>query len=173
MNTDRTHRHDSLDPLPSSFDAELVRVDALLAQEAASHDTPPGLADRVAHASAAHLPAAKPLRFADAPVVAVPARRLPALSRLAMAASLGLLLLVGIVFLRSPVAPSINGSGEIVLADPAVHVSPAVSTSRSLTAAQEWILLDSVQLAHFSELRSSSLSDMTDDLAQLVRELEM
>jgi hypothetical protein len=164
-----------LEPLPGDYDEQLKAVDVLLSRDAASRANPDGLAQRTYEASVAHLPAQRSLRFQR--VVAAP--RLPMVSRLSMAAAVLLAVAVGIVFLRSPGMSGINGAADHFAYNGynVVTVVPASATisprTAALSAEQEWLLLDAVQLSHFADVRRLSLADVNDDIAMLVRELEM
>lgn len=179
MTTHRDNLRNHPEPLPDGYDPGMVQVDQLLSREAQSHAVPAGLADRIAEASTSHLPAYRTLTLDEPqPAVQTSARSWSMLSRLAMAASVGLALFAGAMFLRTSVDKPLPGSTTGVQVNglngvAGSTVAEAPSTSRSLSAAQEWVLLESVQLAHYSEVRGSSLSEVHDDLNELVRELEM
>jgi hypothetical protein len=174
MNLYRNNPKAHLDPLPSDYDEQLQAVDRLLSRDAASRSVPEGLAQRAYEASVAHLPG-RSLKF----TTARPSRRLPMISRLSMAAAVLLAVVVGVVFLRSPGGIGSGGSFDIAYNGARDIVAvPAVSLARSyesepLSVEQEWVLLNSVQLAHYAEMRHLSWADVNDDLATLVREMEM
>lgn len=175
MNLYRDNPNDRLEPLPGGYDERLAAVDALLSRDAATRAVPDGLAQRAYEASVAHLPGQRSLRFPRR----VTAPRLPMFSRLSLAAAVLLAVAVGILFLRSPSMSGINGSVDHYAYNGynGVTVVPASTVvshrSAALSAEQEWLLLDAVQLSHFADMRRLSLADVTDDIAMLVRELEM
>lgn len=157
--------------LPAEYDEQMVQVDAMLTKAVSAQDVPAGLTQRVYEASVSHLPSQRVLQFS----ANQPANSRPMFSRLSMAAAVALAVVVGIVFLRSPGLNGFNGALEVAYNGSTVTpVSLHVDRhSASLSAAQEWVIFESVQLGHFADARHLSISDVVDDLAMLVRELEM
>ena len=157
---------EGVDPLLSEEHEQSVRIDL-----SSSHTPlPDGLVQRTFEASVAYLPNQQPL-------VLTPAQRWPMLTRLSMAAAIVLAVGVGIVLLRSPAL-----TGTAPAPDPfalnGVEVGPSIvpashSNAYALSAEQEWVLMDSVELAQYAEMRHLSLDDVIDDMAMLVHDLEM
>ena len=113
---DRPRRE--IEPLPADFDTDLRRIDRALHQDADRLQTPPGLADRVYEASVVDLPDAHRLRLPGRGAAARRARPgrhaapgRSVWSRLALAASLGLALIVPAYFMRAPVIGPGDGAG--------------------------------------------------------------
>lgn len=161
------------DPLPPDTPEQLHAIDAMLWQQAMGDAAPGDLTERVFQASAPHLPQAA-LKF---PAAGPASGRMPMLSRMSMAAAVLLSVSVGVLFLRSPEASrstlqiAHNGVQSVPIASH--HSTQHLSLAQPLGVEQEWILLNSVQLSHYSEMRHLTWDDVTDDLASLVRELEM
>lgn len=174
MNT-KHHTDGHIDPLPNNYDSDLRHIDALLHQQAGRQSPPAGLADRMFHSSVRQLAAHRP---ASLEFTAPKAVIRPIASRLAMAAAVGLAVMVGVLFLRSPGVSSLPGPvGEFALngtlGSPSGDEQPRVVSTAQFSADREWLLLEAVQLSHYSDVRHLSWHDVNDDMASLVRELEM
>jgi hypothetical protein len=188
MNTDRNNLPP--EPLPADFDAEQVRIDALLGKALRGGDAPAGLSQRVFEMSASSLGAESPqLRLVGehaskpAAVVIAPARRytFAAWSRLAMAASV--LLAAGITLW------AVLPHGTPPAHDVALNKGPTVPSQSTATrnaraddlSDYDHVLAQDTDLDHLegevaylleaSQVRS--YDDLNDDLVLLVQQLEM
>ena len=148
-------------------DGQLAEIDALLASYARHTEIPEGLSGRVYRASVAHLATRRthtPLAFFKLRPVSL----VPQLGRLALAASIGIAFVVAIRALplqerRAPLLPSI----ELLLLESAgpseADVAGLFEFEDPRFGAVEQLLLT----------RDMTFRDLSGDLAQLARDLEM
>ncbi len=174
MNTNAHHHDFHPEHDRAGLEPEIQRIESLLSLDARRLRVPRGLVERTFDASVQHLPA--PKRRSLTFIQPQPVDR-SVLSRLAMAAAVGLAVIVGVMFLRSPNTMQVPAGFDQMAHNGAIDrsattvVRPAVASQ--LSADREWLLLDAVHLSHYSDVRHLSWSDINDDMASLVRELEM
>ncbi len=147
------------EPLPAHYEAELRRIDHLLAAESQRFPTPRGLADAVYDATVGFIwERQTPMRLlaADRRL-----RRATSWGRLSMAAALGLACGVALMFVRAPV----QLQSQPVLAG-------ALSTEAELLLFEQPWNNDLRGVDYLIETRDLTIDDLFNDIALMTRELE-
>lgn len=174
----RNPDHDTLprspEALPPDVAWELRLLDerigdmANMSGMAAAQAPPPGLVDRVYAASVVGLPA----RAAGAATPIVVVRRRSTMSRLAMAASLGLAFMVAAWVLRSPgLGPALPAVGPTTVSVASTKGSCPLTQEAVLVLA-DWTEGEQSSVSYLLDTRDITLADVTDELERVSFEYE-
>ncbi len=174
------------EPLPGGFGPELVRLDAMLAEELGRVDVPAGLAGRVMNASAGLIAAPASLPFEEPVHVSMRLRRRTVLARFAVAASVGVLcVLAGRIVMQNNNVPTIEHTPpEIVTnvshAAPLPHAIATLLLDRTPDRQGEEIAYlfdpdprESTEMSLYVQTREVTVDDVTRELAMLDADLRM
>ncbi len=165
----------SPEPLPGSFEPDIRRLDARLAQEAKHRDLPPGLAGRVFDASVGQLPPSG-YRFESIRTTSVArqsARRRQSWSRFALAASVIVAFTLSARMLLNHSVPATDDRVtqvlEVILPTLPNLQLATYQTDIPLTPDAERLLLDfasngNEDFSYLSLTRDITLDDLSDEL---------